>query len=266
MTNPTGDRWAAASAYEAYMGRWSRALAKAFLQWLEPAPSAHWFELGCGTGALSAAILESCDPKSLTATEPSAPFLEFARDALQDLRVTFVNAGADAPPSRDGGFDVSVSGLVLNFVPKLDEVLVVLRERLRAGGVLGAYVWDYASGMEFLRHFWDEVVALDAAAAGLDEGRRFGPWQPSDAAECFRRAGISRVESAFIAIPTEFEDFDDYWRPFLGGTGPAPAYVAGLEPERRERLRERLEQRLPRSANGRIALRARAVAVRGVAP
>jgi len=37
----TDDRWTTGAAYEFYMGRWSRALARAFLSWLHPKPSAH---------------------------------------------------------------------------------------------------------------------------------------------------------------------------------------------------------------------------------
>ena len=70
--------------------------------------------------------------------------------------------------------------------------------------------------------------------------------------------------AGMLDIPTDFADFDDYWRPFLGGTGPAPGYVASLDEPRRELLRQRLRQRLPSGADGRIPLRPRASVVRGV--
>ena len=65
MTEPSRDSWAAGDAYEAYMGRWSRVLARVFLEWLRPMPSAHWLEVGCGTGALTSVILEACQPASV---------------------------------------------------------------------------------------------------------------------------------------------------------------------------------------------------------
>jgi hypothetical protein len=64
-------------------------------------------------------------------------------------------------------------------------------------------------------------------------------------------------------VPTVFEGFDDFWAPFLGGQGPAPAYVASLTEPAREELRVALASRLPTQEDGTIALMARAWAVRG---
>jgi SAM-dependent methyltransferase len=258
-----GDAWAAGEAYEAYMGRWSRALAREFLTWLAPKPGAHWLDVGCGTGALTAAICECCAPASVLACDPSESFVVHARSQIADARVSFATAGAHELPAREGGFDWIVSSLVMNFVPEPERAVRAMRARLRPGGVVAACVWDYAEGMEFLRHFWDEVVAADPAAAAQDEGRRFPLCRPEALTGLFRAAGLGRVESGAMGIPTEFASFDDYWSPFLGGTGPAPAYVAALDPPRREALRARLAQRLGARAGGPIRLRARAWAVRG---
>jgi len=69
------------------------------------------------------------------------------------------------------------------------------------------------------------------------------------------------VETDLLDIPT---DFADYWTPFLRGTGPAPSYDVSLDPMSRELLRERLRRRLRPGSDGRIKLRARARAVRGL--
>jgi SAM-dependent methyltransferase len=261
MTGPD-DRWVAGDAYEAYMGRWSRRLARGFVEWLQPAAAAHWLEIGCGTGALTSTISECGEPASVVACDPSAPFVEHARAHLQDPRVSFVVAGADALPHRPGGFDFVVSGLVLNFVPDIKAVLRSVCDRLCPAGVIAAYVWDYAEGMEFLQVFWEAAGALDSRAIELDEGRRFPLCRPSALSSVFRVAGLSNVETHAIEITTEFSTFDDYWRPFLQGTGPAPSYVASLESHERERLRLRLQQRLS-TGEGSIRLRARAWGVRG---
>jgi SAM-dependent methyltransferase len=264
MTDASSDRWLAGDAYERYMGRWSRPLARAFLARLRPPPGAHWLEVGCGTGALTAAIAASCDPRSVVACEPSDAFVAHARQAVTDPRVSFIAAGADAPPVRDGGFDLAVSGLVLNFVPAPHETLAVLRTRLRRGGTLAAYVWDYAAGMEFLRAFWDEAVAVDARAAALDEGRRFLLCSPDALRALFVAAGLTHVDTDAVEIETRFADFDDYWQPFLHGTGPAPAFVASVDSPVRDELRERLRRRLQPAAGGAIHLQARAWSARGV--
>ena len=61
-----------------------------------------------------------------------------------------------------------------------------------------------------------------------------------------------------------FRDFDDYWLPFTLGAGPAPGYCVSLEPEARQRLKERLQHSLPRQADGSIPLKARAWAVKAL--
>jgi len=265
MTKSSGDGWLTGDAYEAYMGRWSRPLAHTFVEWLDPKPSSNWLEVGCGTGALTSAICGRCDPASIVACDPSGPFIEYARKNVPDSRASFVMAGAEALPRRDGGFDAVVSGLVLNFLPEVGKAVASMRERLRQGGIVGAYVWDYADGMEFLRFFWDEAVTLDPRAASLDEGRRFPLSQPTVLGSLLRAAGLAQVDTHPLEIPTAFSTFDDYWTPFLRGTGPAPSYVASLDPPSRESLRERLRRRLPVGSDGQIQLRARAWAARAVA-
>ncbi len=257
------DSWEAGDAYEAYMGRWSRPVARSFVEWLRPKPSAHWLEVGCGTGALTSAICQHSNPASVVACDPSEPFVNDARRRISDPRVAFVLAGADDLPTRDSGFDTVVSGLVLNFVPDSERAVAAMRTRLRAGGCVAAYVWDYAGRMEFLRYFWEEAVASDPGAANLDEGRRFPLCQPEALASLFRAARLSQIETHVLESSTHFENFSDYWQPFLGGTGPAPSYAASLEPSRRESLRQRLQQRLQPEPDGRIHLVARAWAVRG---
>ncbi|HKC12574.1 MAG TPA: SAM-dependent methyltransferase, partial [Vicinamibacteria bacterium] len=58
--------------------------------------------------------------------------------------------------------------------------------------------------------------------------------------------------------------FEDYWRPFLGGQGPAPAYALALGEAARVRLRDRIRELMPVGADGSISLTARAWAVRAV--
>jgi SAM-dependent methyltransferase len=255
------DDWSAGDAYEAYMGRWSRPVARAFVEWLAPAPGSHWLEIGCGTGALTAAVCAHAAPASIVGCDTSPPFIEHARAAVPDPRASFVIGGAEDPPLRQGGFDAAISGLVLNFLPWPERAIAHLRDRLRPGGLAAAYVWDYAEGMELLRIFWDEAVALDRDAAALDEGRRFPLASAGALADLFTAVGLAEVQTAPLTAATDFADFDDYWRPFLGRTGPAPSYVASLEPPRAEALRERLRRRL---GAGPIRLHARAWAVRGV--
>jgi hypothetical protein len=120
--------------------------------------------------------------------------------------------------------------------------------------------------MQFRRYFWDAAVSLDPAASALDEGRRFPICHPVALVDLFEAGGLRDVRCEAIEMPTEFAGFDDYWRPLLGGTGPAPSYVASLDAERRAALSRKLKEQLVRTQAGPITLKARAWAIRGIGP
>ena len=260
------DAWTAGDVYEPYVGRWSRLVAREFLRWLAVAPSARWLDVGCGTGALTDGILRAAAPTWVSAVDASAAYVRYARDHTSDRRVGFAVADARALPCRGSVTDAAVSGLVLNFVPAPEDAVTEMTRVARAGATVAAYVWDYAGEMQLMRHFWDAAVALDPAAAALDEGRRFPLCRAGALEALWRRAGLVAIECRPIDVPTRFRSFEDYWAPFLGGQGPAPGYAMGLGAERRGALRDRIRARLPVAADGSIDLIARAWAVRGTRP
>jgi len=131
------------------------------------------------------------------------------------------------------------------------------------GGIIAAYVWDYAGKMELIRYFFDAVIELDPTMREHDEGSRFPICQPEALERAFREAHLSDVRVAPIEIPMRFRDFEDYWSPFLGGQGPAPAYAMSLDEGRRSQLRDLIRSRLPVDPNGSIPLVARAWTIRG---
>lgn len=257
------DAWQAGDSYDAYMGRWSRRIAPRFLDWLGAAGGLDWLDVGCGTGALSAAILARGDPKSLIAIDPSEGFVARARASLPDARADFQLGDAQALALPPASRDIVVSALALNFVPDKAKALAEMKRVARPGGTVAFYVWDYpGGGIAFMRAFWNAAVALDPAAADLTEDKRFPYCTPEGLAAMVRGAGLAEVDGAPIEVPTVFIDFEDYWRPFTLGAGPAPGYCASLDGERRERLKEKLEATLPRGADGSIVLTARAWALR----
>jgi SAM-dependent methyltransferase len=259
------DTWAAGSAYEEFMGRWSRRLARRLVSWLRLPGGLHWLDVGCGTGALTDAICSLAEPASVLGCDPAEPFVDHARRHSPDVRASFVVAGSGGLPRRAGGYDSIGSLLALNFFPDPAAAVHEMRTLARAQGTVSACVWDYAGGMQLLRRFWDAAAALDATARELDEGVRFPLCRPDALSDVFRAGGLGDVRCEAIEIPTEFAGFEDYWHPLLGGTGPAPAYVASLDPDRRATLARRLERALQPGSGGPIALSARAWAVRGVA-
>jgi len=254
--------WAGGDAYEAYVGRWSRVVAEEFVRLLDVPAGRRWLDVGCGTGALTGCALRVASPAHVIGVDPSKGFLTAARERVP--RASFLRGGAQALPLRDRSMHAVISGLALNFVPDPGRAAAEFARVVTPGGVVGAYVWDYAEGMAMMRHFWDAAVALDPAAAELDEGR-FSLCRPDSLTRLWTDAGLGEVRVHAIEIPTAFTDFDDYWSPFLGGVGPAPGYVMSLSDERRRALRDALRANLPTAADGRVTLTARAWAVYGEA-
>jgi len=256
------DRWAGASTYEAFMGRWSRLLAPRFLSWLEVPPGIDWLDVGCGTGALSEAVCRFGSPASVLGCDPAEAFIEYARSHAAP-GASFTVAGVGSLPARRGGYGSVTSMLALNFFPDPLAALREMHSLTSRDGRVSACVWDYAGRMEFLRRFWDAAAALDPLASELDEGKRFPICRRDPLVELFRGAGLKDVRCEPIEVSTEFSDFQDYWKPYLGGTGPAPSYVASLDPEQKDRLAGDLERTLPRGRDGKIVLTAGAWAVQG---
>jgi SAM-dependent methyltransferase len=257
------DAWQAGDAYDAFMGRWSRRVAPDFLERLGAGEGLDWLDVGCGTGALTEAILARCAPRSVLGVDQSDGFVARARAVVPDLRASFAVGDALELPAESASRHLVVSALVLNFVRDRTGALAEMRRVTRHGGTVGFYVWDYPGEMGLLNAFWDTAVALDPDALPLTERRRFSFCEPEALTALATEAGLAAVRCSAVEIPTVFGDFDDFWRPFTLGAGPAPGYCASLAPEARDRLREALRARLPVREDGSIALKARAWVVIG---
>jgi SAM-dependent methyltransferase len=258
------DTWVSGEAYEGYIGRWSRLIAREFLKWLAVPTGGQWLDVGCGTGVLSKTILELAEPAKVKGVDRSEGFINFAKEHVRDERVEFEVGDAQALTADTGTFDAAVSGLVLNFVPRSELALAEMTRVTRPNGVVAAYVWDYADRMQLIRHFFDAAIALDPKNVDLDEGRRFPICRPDALGRLFESTGLQNVEVRPIEVPTNFRDFDDYWTPFLAGQGPAPSYAVSLSEEQRVALRERIRANMPFNSDGSISLVARAWAARGI--
>jgi SAM-dependent methyltransferase len=264
-TEPSGpaDAWESGAAYEPYIGRWSRLVAREFVRRLAAPSGQRWLDAGCGTGALSAIILDVAEPVRVTGIDASEGYIAYARGHVRDARARFLIGDAQALPVPDATYDLALSGLALNFIPRPDRAVAEMVRVTRDGGTVAAYVWDYAGGMQIIRRFWDAAVALDAAARGYDEAVRFPISRPEPLTALFHDAGLVEIDVRPIDVPAVFRDFEDYWSPFLGGQGPAPGYAIALSDEHRSALRERIRAMLPIRSDGSIYLLARAWAVRG---
>lgn len=255
------DAWASGAAYEPYVGRWSRVVAKEVIAWLAVPPGRRWLDGGCGTGAVTETILAAAAPATVTGVDSSEGYLAYARAHVTAPEAAFELGDLQALPFAAGAYDVALSGLVLNFVPDPLRAVRELARVVRPGGTVAVYLWDYVGEMQFMRLFWDAAAARDPSAP--DEGSRFPICRPEPLKTLFDGAGLQAVAVRAVDIPTVFRDFDDFWNPFLGGQGPAPGYAMALPEDARSRLRKDLRARLPVAADGSIPLIARAWAARG---
>jgi ubiquinone/menaquinone biosynthesis C-methylase UbiE len=264
MINKPHEVWTSGDTYEPYVGRWSRLVAKQFLEWLNLPSNSSWLDVGCGTGALSQTILNVTAPQKVIGIDRSDGYVEFARRRITDPRASFeVGDAQDLKQLEDKTIGAVVSSLVLNFVPQPDRMVAEMKRVVKTGGVVALYVWDYAGKMQMMQHFWNAAAAVDPAAIDRHGGRRFPICDPDQLSDLFQSAGLKNVEARPIDIDTHFKDFDDYWTPFLGGQGPAPGYYMSLSEDRRAALREKIRSSLPFALDGSIPLVARAWAVRG---
>ncbi len=253
-------------AYESYVGRWSRPVAAAFLDWLAQPAGQSWLDAGCGTGELSRAALARSGAANVVGIDRSDGFLAVAaRRAGGDPRLAWQQGDAQNPPFPNGTFDVAVAGLVLNFVPDRTRMVSEMARVVKRGGTVALYVWDHGGQMQPMNQFWAAASMVDPAAGEHDEERRFfALCRPEPLRAIFAGVGLQEIATRAIDVPTVFADFEDYWQPLLAGnSGPVPSYCAAIGSDRRAELRAALEQRLPRQDDGSIALNARAWAVRG---
>lgn len=239
----SGDAWREGQSYDLYMGRWSALIAERFLPWLDPPAEADWVEVGCGTGALSRAVLQQARPRSLLGLDRSEDFIAVARDQTDDPRARFDIGDALDLPLPDGSVDVATSALMLNFLPDMAQGLREMQRVLRRGGLLCFYVWDYpGGGMGLIDRFWRTAEKVFPTAAELNESRRFPRCTEAGLRRLCAEVGLPDCSVTAIERSSEFPDFESFWHPFTLRAGPAPGYVASLSPKDLGLLREALAQ------------------------
>ena len=245
-----------ADAYDRFMGRYSEPLAVPFADFAGLPPDGRVLEVGCGPGALTAELSTRVAAELITAVDPSEVFVEALSGRRPEVEV--IRAPAEDLPFEDGSFDATLAQLVVHV---MDDPVAGLREMARVtrdGGVVAACVWDFTEGGP-LGPFWAAAEALDAAA---ETGSAVAGSRAGQLAELFRAAGIGEVFDGAVSVDVEHATFEDWWDPFTLGVSPSGTYVAGLDPERRDALRDLCRAKLPEPP---FVVTAKAWATRGVA-
>ncbi len=263
MTELDGTRTfqAPADAYDAFMGRYSRALAPAFADYALAPGAGSLLDVGCGPGSLTGVGVARLGAGAVAAIDPAPQFVAASRERFPGVDVR--HAAAEEIPYADATFDAAAAQLVLHFVSAPDRAAREMARVVRPGGTVAATVWDFAEGMQMLRAFWDAALRLDPEAPDEARTLRFGG--PGELVELFRGAELEEIEETTLAVESAYADFDELWATFLGGVGPAGAYAVSRAPADRELLRRALFDELGRPAGG-FTLRAVARAARGRRP
>lgn len=261
------DLWSDGVSYEGYTGRLSRRIADKFIDWLgvKQAHLEKAVDMGCGTGALSEALLANGVCSSLTSVDRSPSYLAFAKQRLQSAPVEFVTADV-LDTGLAPGYALVVSGLVLNFVDSPEKMLREIRRLGGSGGTLGVYIWDFADGMEPIRKFWDAAHQCEAPGVHeADAGIRFPICKRDSLLRSVAEAGWLKPEVVPIEIDAQFRNFDEYWTPFLSGQGTGPAFAVSLTDPMREKVRKKLLSLVTDAPDKPFTLRVRAWAAKGFA-
>jgi SAM-dependent methyltransferase len=246
----------AAEAYDAFMGRYSRPLAPGLADLAGIAAGQRALDVGCGPGALTGVLVERLGPGSVTAVDPSAPFVEAARARHPGVDVR--QASAESLPFDDDAFDVALAQLVVHFMADPVAGLREMARVTRPGGVVAASVWDHAGDGGPLAPFWRAARTLDPDVD--DESGRAGT-REGHLVELATAAGLVEVAGSILTVVVEHPSFEAWWEPYARGVGPAGAYVATLDEARWVELRETARATI---GDGPITVRARAWAVRGI--
>jgi ubiquinone/menaquinone biosynthesis C-methylase UbiE len=257
-----------ADAYEHFMGRWSRVLAGEFIAFAGVADGERVLDVGCGTGSLTFALARSAKVARIAGIDYAEIFLEAARRANADERITFERGDACALPYADASFDRALALLVLQFVPDAARAAAEMRRVVRPGGVVAAAVWDGFGGMPHHRMVWDTAAAIDPATAAARHEAFFRPMAaPGQMAAAWTRLGLRDVTQTSLTIRKDYADFNDFWWPIAAGETGLGKFVAGLAPDARGRLERAVRAAWEAGeADGPRSFAATAWACRGVVP
>ena len=131
------------AAYDQLARRFTQPAGEVFLDWLALPANLDWIDVGCGTGAFTQLVLDRCASKHVSAIDPSAEQIAYARTTAAAKRVDFQAGDAQALPFGNAAFDAGTMALVISFIPDPDKAVAELKRVTRPGGTIGAYMWDF---------------------------------------------------------------------------------------------------------------------------
>src|ERR1700730_990525 len=243
------------TAYDRYLGSWSRLFVPVVLAAAEAAASHRVLDVATGPGEGASGALPRVGPSGLVVgVDISAAMLDAAKTRFTDRRFRPVAADGQALPFADGVFDSVICQLGLMFFPDpargLEEFRRVLRPRRRAAVCVistreCAPMWgvlaDTLSG-----YLPDQREVLHLSFALTDAGHL---------ERLFATAGFRDINVMRETRESSYESFDHYWAPIEQGAGSLPQAYCALAESSRRAVREEVHARLaPFESGGRLVM------------
>jgi SAM-dependent methyltransferase len=225
-------------AYDRFMGRYSGPLATSFADLVDLHAGQRALDVGCGTGALTAVLVQRLGAQAVEGIDPSQSFISALTQGFPETK--FQLGTAEKLPYADAQFDRTLAQLVVHFMSDPTAGLAEMARVTRPGGIVAANVWDFEVGP--LALFWRAARELDASAIGERDrpGSREG-----QLAELFTAAGMTSPSASRLTVRVIHPHFEDWWDPFTLGVGPAGSHVQTLTGEEQAALREHCRELLP---------------------
>jgi SAM-dependent methyltransferase len=234
------------TAYDTFMGRYSRQLARHFADFAGIAGGERVLDVGAGTGALTAELARR--GAALAAADPSPQFVATLQRRFPDADVR--QASAEALPWEDEEFDASLAQLVVPFMNDAPKGIAEMRRVTKPGGMVAACMWD--------RDEMEMLAAIRRTQEALDGDREPGAFRTRAELEALFGDG---AEVELLSVESDYDDFEEFWQALVHGAGPAGAWAMALDDERRAQAHDELHRQLG-EPDGRFTLTGRAWAVR----
>ena len=239
------------SAYDAFMGRYSRRLAPVFADFVRIEAGASVADVGAGTGALATEL--AARGLRVAAADPSPQFVDALRTRLPESDAQV--APAEDLPWPDESFDAALAQLVVAFMSDAPAGVREMRRIVKPGGTVAVCMWD-KHGMELLA-----AVNRTRNALGRDSDLPDTRYRTREEIEPLFADGFTDVHTELIETDASYSGFDELWATLLAGAGPAGAWVASLADDRREAAHAELYRQVG-EPSGPLTLQAKAWATR----
>jgi ubiquinone/menaquinone biosynthesis C-methylase UbiE len=244
-----------ASAYEQYLGRWSRLFVPAVLAAAEVASGDCVLDVATGPGEAALLAMSKVTPAGrVIGVDISPAMLTAARVRLGAGVFQPVAMDGQALAFRDGSFDAVVCQLGLQFFPEPARGLAEFRRVLRPGRCAAVCViatpdrapmWGILADI-LSRHLPEQRETLHLSFALAD---------PERLEHLLRMTGFRDVRVKRETRQGTIDSFDDYWAPIEAGTGQLPQAYLALPAARRRAVWEEVEARLAAfESDGRLVM------------